>query len=111
MMRCKKCNQTTARMTTKREMRKLSDTLGPLTAAAATVATAAAAKGAAGAAGFALRAAKTAAKGPQALLLGVAVAAVTTAVGAGIKYVVSRREADDKTYVYCSSCGHYEAMN
>lgn len=110
MMRCKKCNQITARIATKRELRTLSDKLGPLTAAAATVATAVAAKGATGAAGFALKAAKTAAKGPQALLVGVALAAVTTAVGAGIKYVVSRRESDDKTYVYCPSCGHYEAL-
>ena len=108
MMRCKKCNQTTARITTKRELSKLSATFGPLTAAAATVATAATAKGAAG---FALRAAKTAAKGPQAVLLGLAVTAATTAVTVGVKYLVSRRAAGEKNNVYCESCGHYEAMN
>ncbi len=117
MMLCKKCGQVTARVVTKRELGGLSKRhyAGPAVATAATAVAATVVKTAgSGAVGLlangAKEAAKAATKGPKELLIAAGITAGVAAVGAGVKYLLSKREAGNKSYAYCASCGHYEAM-
>lgn len=113
MMLCKKCSQVTARVITKRELSKLSKNnySGAVVATAAAVATVAAKTGGSGITSAVRYAAKAATKGPKELLIAAGITAALGAVSAGVKYLYSKREAGDKSYVYCASCGHYEPMS
>ncbi|AOA05357.1 hypothetical protein GYM96_19840 [Pseudomonas fragi] len=109
MMLCKKCNQVTARVITKRDLSKLSKSnyIGPAVAAATVLA---AKTGGSGIASVAANAAKAATKGPKELLITAGITLALSAAGVGVKYLFSKRTAGDKTYAYCAKCGHYEPM-
>lgn len=117
MMRCKKCDQASARVVTKRELRKLSKTVfsGPLIATAAKVASATAPLAAAAtgpvAVGLLATAVKGATKGPKELLIGAGITAAVTTIGIAVKHGFSKLANGDKTYAYCSNCGHYEPLS
>ena len=112
MMLCKKCNQITARVITKRELSKLSKLHygGPAAAAAAAVVVVAAKTGGTGIASVAAHIARAATKGPKELLIAAGITLAAGAAASGVKYLFSKREAGDKTYAYCAKCGHYELM-
>lgn len=111
-MLCKKCNRVTARVTTKRELAKLSEKnyAGPAVAAVAAVAATAAKTGGSGVTGIIAHAARAATKGPKELLITAGITAAIGVVAAGTKYLFSKREAGDKAYAYCANCGYYEPM-
>ena len=110
MLRCKKCNKPSARVVTKRELHTTSKGLGPVGMPAAAIMAAAAAKAAPSAPGIMMRAAKAATKDTRSLLIAAGISAATLAVGHGVKYLAGRLASNDKKFVYCSDCGHYEAM-
>jgi hypothetical protein len=112
MMRCKKCNQTTVRVISKRELTKLSKKhyAGPIAAASAVAGAAIAKEAGPTLMGGFIRAAKTATKGPKEILITGAAGLALFAAKKGVDYLIAKRQAGDKSYAYCSSCGHYEVM-
>lgn len=110
MMLCKKCNQVTARVVTRRDLSKFSKSNYAGSVVATAVLAGAAKTGGTGIASVAANVARAATKGPKELLISAGITVVIGAVGAGVKYLFSKRMAGDKTYVYCAKCGHYEPM-
>lgn len=106
MLRCKNCGKSAARIASKGALQKLSNTLAPL----AGVIAVAAAKAGPSAPGAMMRVAKAATKDTKSLVIGAGLTLAVGAIGNGIKYWLDRKAMNDKKYVYCPECGHYEPM-
>lgn len=112
MMRCKKCNQTTVRVINKRELTELSkkNYAGPLVAGTTVVGATILKEGGPSLLGGAAKVVKAAAKSPKGALITAAATLGIYAAKKGVDYLISKRQAGDKSYAYCGSCGHYEVM-